>query len=172
MKDEEYWYAVDQVIDSLPRNLSKVWLDTIVPTWREFIAPRKHNEYGIECWERMGTRALVADISAVFYRYKRLKEIGFANRYLSYEDPMFNVILDSFGYAVIYTVCKYQDLFIGGWAGPTLPDIYDHEPVRYDEPVGRTNEKILTCGWDSSALGYVEALAMRQAYNIFRGMEV
>lgn len=172
MKDEEYWYAVDQVIDSLPENLDEEWLDTVVAVWREEVAPKKHEEYGVECWERMGTRALVADISAVFYRYKRLTEVGVKAGRRDYYSPLFNVWVDSFGYAVIYTVCKYQELFTEGWSGPTLSDIYDYTPVDREEPVLLTNEQVLRVGWDGRALGYVEALAMRQAYNMWRGLPV
>lgn len=167
MKDEQYWYAVDRVIDALPEDLDSDWKQSVVGEWREAIAPKKHNEYGIECWLRMGTRALVADISAVFYRYKRLTEIDKTKG-----NPMYNVLLDSFGYAVIYTVCKYEDKFVGGWEGPTLEEIYDNSPISYDEPVLLTNERILRIGWDGTMLGYVEAYAMRQAYNMWRGLPV
>jgi hypothetical protein len=169
MKDDEYWYAVDQVIEALSSvNVDPRWRTDVVDIWRNVVAPKKHNEYGIECWERMGTQALVCDISAVFYRYKRLKEIGETKG-----TPMYNVHLDSFGYAVIYTVCKYQELFIDGWVGPTLDEIFElAQPVDLEERVFLTNETILRVGWEDRMMGYVEALAMRQAYNMWRGLPV
>lgn len=81
------------------------WYTTIVQPWFEDIAPRKAEEYGIECWLRLGARALVVDTNACYYRWKRLSEIG-----RTLDDPaMLNALRDGFGYAVMLAVVAEED---------------------------------------------------------------
>jgi hypothetical protein len=86
------------------RKINYEFEDFITGYWFSDIAPVKAEEYGIECWERLGARALVVDINACFYRWKRLMELG---RYKS--DAMLNVLRDTFGYAVILAICLGQE---------------------------------------------------------------
>lgn len=166
MKDADYWNKVDTVISCLPEATATAFRNGIVRHWREGVAPQKHRDYGIECWERLGPKALVADLSAVFYRYKNMYvQNGRVSREMS------DIIIDAFGYAVIYTVCLYEQW---SWTDPPfLSDILALEmfgKVERDEPVGHTNERLIRVGWDGYEVGHPEGIAMRQAYNMWRGV--
>lgn len=70
----------------------------VVDHWFKNIAPVKAMEYGIECWERLGPKGLVADISACYYRWKNNPT----------PDALDNALVDGFGYAVILWICVEQ----------------------------------------------------------------
>ena len=75
------------------------WYRHVVQPWAVEIAPVKAEEYGIECWKRLGSRGLMVDISACFYRWQR---------YMITEtngDGLTNALVDLFGYSAIYCIC-------------------------------------------------------------------
>lgn len=170
MNDETYFWLLGAIKGCYEAALKKEdrpqetkWLETYGDTWHRDVAPKKHEQYGIECWERLGSRAVVADISACYYRHKRLMTLDPA----SWPRARMNVMLDSFGYAMIYTVCRTQELG---------PGFYDSHLIQAYETrfmsglsAVELNEQIIQCLWD----GQLDSqrsfpLVLSQAYAIYR----
>ena len=161
MIDEVYWAHVDTIcraVETVTLEENVSWNQDVVHNWRYYIAPDKHADYGIECWERLGPKALVADVSAVFYRYKNLY-----GRH-PHDRALLDAIIDAFGYAVIFTVTVIERSQL---TQPDLEDIYDEHI--YAEEVGATNELVIRQAWDNDR--YVDAVGpvMRQARNMWKG---
>lgn len=160
MNDDMYWMMVDQVINAIPYTEETADFRVYVAGhWRNEIAPSKHRDYGTECWERMGAKALICDISACYYRYKNLQA-----QMVSWKNyVMRNAIIDHFGYTVLYTVCKGFTQTCGIDA---LRILFSHMTLPADP--GDLNEEMLEVGWDKTSYGFVEAIAMRQSFNMFK----
>jgi hypothetical protein len=75
------------------------WYREVVEPWAVGIAPVKAEEYGIECWKRLGSRGLMVDISACYYRWQQLMTNGKDGENLD------NALVDMFGYSAIYCIC-------------------------------------------------------------------
>lgn len=83
------------------QNVNPHWGEEIIEPWLE-IAPVKAKEYGIECWERLGSRALMVDISACYYRWKQLSRNG---QEFDTSPEMANALVDIYGYSTMYCIC-------------------------------------------------------------------
>ena len=160
MMDEVYWSHVTTICTAAKMATpgEEAFHRQVVDHWRHAVAPEKHADYGIECWERLGAKALVADVSAVFYRYKQLY-----GRYI-HDPALSNAIVDAFGYAVIFTVIVMDQSQL---TQVDLEDIYGEE--LYAEEILLTNELIIRQSWDNDR--YVQSVGpvMRQARNMFKG---
>lgn len=158
MEEEEYWRRVDIVTGAVSEATIEFpeFQNQVIRHWRYDIAPIKHRDYGIECWERLGPKALVADLSALYYRYKQLfgRHIG---------DPsLANAIVDAFGYAVIYNVCLGVD---------NIQKSILRMNMLVKEPVGYTNEIIIKHAWDRRDFTQIRYHTLRQSFNMYRGQK-
>lgn len=75
------------------------WYDEIVKPWITDIAPVKTYEYGIECWQRLGSRGLLVDINACYYRWDMLRIHDQNGQSLT------NALIDLYGYSAMFCVC-------------------------------------------------------------------
>lgn len=79
------------------------WFVAVVQPWLMDVAPVKTQEYGIDCWKRLGSRGLMVDISACYYRWEQLREKGTDGPSLD------NALVDLFGYSAMYCVCVAEE---------------------------------------------------------------
>lgn len=121
--------------------VSEVWFDKV--------APIKTEQYGIECWQRLGAKGLIADISACHYRWKNML----------YNKQNFNhdVLVDSFGYSVMYNVVLGSDQDKFPWVIVS----------QYTSPE-EDNEMIIHLAWERDSYYFTGERAMRMAYNQWR----
>jgi hypothetical protein len=81
--------------------LPSLYYDEIAHHWFTVIAPDKTREYGTECWERLGPRGFVVNMSAMRYRWTQLVANG-----RSIGDPaMLNCLVDAFGFSMLFNLC-------------------------------------------------------------------
>lgn len=154
-----------EYLDNLPSD----YYHCVVRPWFLEIAPRKAEEYGIGCWQRMGPLALLADVSACFYRWDRLRELG-----SSFEYPaMRNALRDAFGYSVMLRVMiedggglhrEYNDAVWSSVRSRVEPRIENEFMLcSYWEPFAKGNNEDIHAPWEE-----LPVAAVRSAYNMFR----
>lgn len=133
------------------------WEEQVIGPWFQSIGPQKAEEYGIDCWLRLGAKALMVDINAVFYRWKRL----FGQATVMGSTPaMLNALRDAFGYCIMYCVILRRDPF-----GMYSELIY--EPVSYDQ-VLQLNETLIYSVWERDDHAGMHHIALNMAYNMWR----
>lgn len=154
--------TIDQVLVALHEYdkqcqtlLPRRYYDEVAKMWFIEIGPIKTREYGVACWERLGPRGFVVNMSAMRYRWTRLMELG-----RDLNDPaMYNCVLDGFGFAILFNLCL--DIPYLSYTGDTK------ELPRVDD------EWIIQTLWDGEGppwehereeIGY---RAMRMAYNMW-----
>lgn len=133
------------------------YADQVVWPWFNQIAPVKAKEYGIECWQRLGVRALVVDTNACFYRWKRLRAL----RIHPESDVYLNALRDCFGYSVMIGVLQYgepqgdaESILKYQWSQHVTADFYNDQLV----------DEVWWQGITSMAFVY----AMRMSYAMFK----
>jgi hypothetical protein len=84
------------------------WYDRVVRVWASEVAPAKAKEYGIECWKRLGSKGLVVDINACFYRWLQLRSDD-AHSTTTTD----NALIDLYGYTAMYCVCLSAEQHVG-----------------------------------------------------------
>lgn len=144
----------EQCLHMLPR----AYYDEVASHWFHVIAPDKTREYGTECWERLGPRGFVVNMSAMRYRWTQL-----VRNLRPKDDPaMFNCLVDAFGFAMLFNLCL----------GVSKLEL-DHVGV-----LPRTDDEwIIKNLWEDSApaLDYDLRMetgmrALRMAYNMWRAV--
>lgn len=96
--------TVDEYLDRLFAHCRQFegepdWFGAVVQPWLTEIAPVKTHEYGIDCWKRLGSRGLMVDISACYYRWAQLQKANLNGQ------SLWNALVDLFGYSAMYCVC-------------------------------------------------------------------
>lgn len=109
-------------------HLPNDWYLRVCEHWFENIAPNRARQYGLECWERLGAKALIADLSACFYRCKNDP----------HPDLMENAVVDHFGYSIIFWVCLEQQLGV-----EIMPDL-----LQQGYQAEQFNEALIARAWD------------------------
>lgn len=75
------------------------WYHAVVNQWITKVAPQKTVDYGIDCWKRLGSKGLVVDINACFYRWQRQRNMEWIGPALD------DALVDLYGYSAMYCVC-------------------------------------------------------------------
>lgn len=132
---------------------SEIYGANVASHWFNKIAPNKAVEYGLECWLRLGARALVVDLNACFYRWKSIKEKeqGITDHYGAWE----NVLRDSFGYSVMLNC--FQDV---------KPISMEWDFVFMDRDPANANDQLVNDVWEQGIEDDAGAIAMNMAYNM------
>ena len=127
----------------------------VVNPWFNFIAPVKAEEYGIECWMRLGARALIVDINACFYRWKNLMHKPREGN----EDAMYNALRDVFGYCIMFCVIRGIE--------PTEIDWFRVFDDKNSDAINM-NESLIHWVWDLDSPKDMEKVALNMAYTMWR----
>jgi hypothetical protein len=102
------------------------WFYSVVQPWIEEVAPHKTVEYGIECWKRLGSKGLVVDINACYYRWQHQRGFGLGGPSLN------NALVDLYGYTAMYCVCLAAERHM-----PQMPmstnSFSDNEPEQLND---------------------------------------
>jgi len=122
------------------------WFYEVVQPWIEVVAPVKTVEYGIECWQRLGSRGLLVDINACYYRWLRQRNMEWTGPALD------NALVDLYGYSAMYCVCLAAER--------------NMVPMRTNLPLGgqepwQLNEWLIEHVWDKSHPNIRELSASR-----------
>lgn len=140
--------------------------------WFRETAPSKTESYGTEAWQRMGSLGILAELSGCHYRCRRFVQRGAKmSRGLGSElapgefyDPVYDALLDSFGYSVMLRVCVDIEMGMG------MPVPFDWRiALDWGDPV-QDNEALLRTYWDArDPIDSVAApVALRSALNSWR----
>lgn len=113
------------------------WYQAVVKPWIENVAPHKTVEYGIECWQRLGSKGLIVDINACFYRWQRQRSMEWAGPALD------NALVDLYGYSAMYCVCLAAERNM-----PPMP-IFRNGSFDSNEP-WELNEWLIQHIWDQT----------------------
>jgi hypothetical protein len=127
------------------------WL--IGESWFRDIAPFKAAEYGIECWVRLGIRALVVDTNACYYRWKQLM----SNHQHVANSSVQNALRDSFGYSIMTCTLSETPPEEAPWWGMFQPL----------SPHG-LNDLLISEVWEQGYEKDAPLLTMSLAYNMYR----
>jgi hypothetical protein len=99
---EEYLEHLDALNLWCKENMPAHYYSGICDPWFTRIAPIKARQYGTECWERLGEKGLIVDLSACWYRVRNLPE---EPKTADDQLALWNALIDIFGYSMIYCVC-------------------------------------------------------------------
>lgn len=140
-----------QCLDTFPGAWNRIF-----EHWFNYIAYDKLEEYGVDCWQRLGPRGFVVNMSAMRYRWVRLMELG-----REPSDPaMWNCLVDAFGFAILFNVCL-EIPNLSRWS-------FDYiDPVEDDEWIIRNVWSGEVGPWEH----YREEIgmrALRMAFNMYR----
>lgn len=164
--DHRRWlYAIEDALRDSKVDIPDAYWTGVVEYWLDEVAFVKNEEYGTECWERLGPKALVVDISACYYRWENLKKID--NNTFE-RQAMKNAIVDAFGYAMLYTECTLMKY--NGDASQ-LSNSYQAEWGDWiDQTPKQVNEWTIRNIWNLQSPLFEEALVpvMVQPLNMWR----
>lgn len=158
MKLEEYLKTLEHWQGETMLHLPMIFMQEIGLHWFQYIAPFKAEQYGTECWERLGPKGLIVDVSACHYRWRRIKRASRIRKDGSYQPGQLipDVLHDQFGYAIMLAV-----------ALQVKPTEIDWEIVEIDQDPRQVNEYIIRMGWDRDDYRIVPELAIRMAVKEF-----
>lgn len=101
--------------------LPEAFYDAVADHWFHVVAPDKTEEYGVTAWQRLGARGIAAQLSGCYYRWERM----FIRGLTISNPPMYNAVLDAFGYAILLH-CVFDMNNVALDLSPVLPRV-DHE---------------------------------------------
>jgi len=146
---DQYMMSLEAMNKISSRQLPLDYYVEVAGPWFNYVAPEKAYEYGIECWLRLGVKALVVDTNACFYRWKQLRTLGSTKG----QPSMKNVLLDSFGYAtMIACLSKAPDYHIG----------------THNEEPDRMNDLLILNVWEAGVTEYASSWSLSMAFNMWR----
>lgn len=121
--------------------------------WFNVIAPDKTREYGTECWERLGPRGFVVNMSAMRYRWTQL----ITNKRTIGDPAMFNCLVDAFGFAMLFNLCLGIDQlkFEGNGVLPRVDDEWIIEVLWESNKAEMLREIQLEVGMRALRMAYV-----------------
>src|SRR6188508_2357074 len=125
------------------------WFYEVVQPWIEKVAPVKTVEYGIDCWKRLGSKGLLVDINACYYRWLRQRNMEWTGPALD------NALVDLYGYSAMYCVCLAVERNMSPGIGRIGTDFSSaNEPWEL-------NECLITHVWEKSHPNIRELSASR-----------
>lgn len=149
-----------QCLDTFPGSWNKIF-----EHWFNYIAYDKLDEYGVDCWQRLGPRGFVVNMSAMRYRWVRLMELG-----REPSDPaMWNCLVDAFGFAILFNVCL-EIPNLSQWSFDHIHPVDDDEWIIFNV---WERDGVHLCGGEckSKTTDFSQEVGMRSlrmAFNMYR----
>lgn len=136
--------------------LPEKYYEEIAGYWFARVAPEKVREYGTECWERLGPRGFVVNMSAMRYRWTSLV----ANGHEKGNPMVLNCLHDAFGFSMLFNLClEIQGLWYS--SALILPRVDDEWIISklWDDD---------SCLSDDQTKFQIGMRALRMAYNMWK----